>query len=422
MTLHNEPAHQTPFLPPACLGVMGGGQLARMFIQAAHQLGYQTAVLDPDPTCPAAALTHHFVHTKYDDPKGLQHLAELSVAVTTEFENVPQSCLETLAQTRWVSPPSKAVGVSQDRALEKAAITQAGFEVAPYQVLSDGSQVNEETQKLLPGILKTTRMGYDGKGQQRLKTLEDLHSALNAASKGLGSPTFVLEKQLPLLAECSVVIARSFDDHVVHLPVQLNVHRGGILFSTTVIPNWIDSALSDELIHASTELARALNYVGVLCVEFFVLQNDHTSTDPKFHWVINEIAPRPHNSAHHSLNSCSISQFELQVRTLAKLPLTQPTQHSPCLMLNLMGEMWLRGPSTSNEMRQQTEPPWADILSLPGTHLHLYGKQEARVGRKMGHLNITALDASTALQTFNACCKILGVDPGIHKPLMFGAP
>jgi 5-(carboxyamino)imidazole ribonucleotide synthase len=412
-------AEFSPFLAPACLGVMGGGQLARMFIQAAHQMGYQTAVLDPDPACPAAALTHHFVRAKYDDTQGLKELADLCVAVTTEFENVPQSSLEALAQSRWVSPPAKAVGISQDRALEKTSITQAGFDVAPYQVLSDRSQVHDQTQQLLPGILKTTRMGYDGKGQQRLKTKEDLQRALQEASTESPCPTFVLEKQLPLLAECSVVIARSFDDQVVNLPVQLNVHRGGILFSTTVIPNWIDSTLSDELIHASTQLARALNYVGVLCVEFFVLQRSDPHSDTKYQWVINEIAPRPHNSGHHSLNSCSISQFELQVRTLAKLALTQPMQHSPCLMLNLMGEMWLRGSSDLSETPSQIEPPWADILRLPGTHLHLYGKQEARMGRKMGHLNITSLDVATALETFDACCKILGVNPGEHHPLTF---
>jgi 5-(carboxyamino)imidazole ribonucleotide synthase len=419
MTPSTDQIASSPFLPPACLGVMGGGQLARMFIQAAHQMGYQTAVLDPDPSSPAAPLTHHFVHAKYDDPNGLKELSEVSVAVTTEFENVPQSSLEALARSRWVSPPAKAVGISQDRALEKASITQAGFAVAPYEILSDRSQVQDQTQQLLPGILKTTRMGYDGKGQQRIKAIDDLNLALDEANKSSNSSTFVLEKQLPLLAECSVVIARSFDDQVVNLPVQLNVHRGGILFSTTVIANWIDSALCDELIDASTRLARTLNYVGVLCVEFFVLQRADNQSDSKYQWVINEIAPRPHNSAHHSLNSCSISQFELQVRTLAKLALTQPTQHSPCLMLNLMGEMWLKGTSALNETPQQIEPPWADILRLPGTHLHLYGKQEARVGRKMGHLNITSPDASSALKTFDACCKILGVDPGEHKPLRF---
>ncbi len=413
MTQPTTSAQMPLSLPPACLGVMGGGQLARMFIQAAHQMGYQTAVLDPDPACPAASLTHHFVHAKYDDALGLKKLAQTSQAVTTEFENVPQSSLEILARSLWVSPPSKAVGISQDRALEKAAITQAGFDVAPYQTLSLRSQVNAQTQNLLPGILKTTRMGYDGKGQQRLNNIEQLQLALDADPDSPKRATYVLEKQLPLLAECSVVIARSFDDQVVHLPVQLNVHRAGILFSTTVIPNWIEQTLCDELILASTQLAKALNYVGVLCVEFFVLEKAQNSTDSKYHWVINEIAPRPHNSAHHSLNSCSVSQFELQVRTLAKLPLTQPTQHSPCLMLNLMGEMWLRGGA------QQVEPHWDEILRLPGTHLHLYGKHEARIGRKMGHLNITAPDASKALATFDACCNILGVEPGDHKPLLF---
>lgn len=409
-------------LPPTCLGVMGGGQLARMFIQAAQQMGYQTAVLDPDEHCPAQALAHHFIPAHYDDSTALMTLAQLSPCVTTEFENVPQSSMQTLEQWVWVSPPSKAVGISQDRALEKTTLSQAGFEVAPFEVFRAGSPISQDTQKLLPGILKTTRMGYDGKGQQRLSSLDQLRLALDAANSTTNPPTFLLEKQLPLLAECSVIIARSLDDQVVNLPVQLNVHRDGILFSSTVIANWIDETLCKELIQASTHLARALEYVGVLCVEFFVLDNTLGTREAKYHWIINEIAPRPHNSGHHSLDSCSVSQFELQVRTLAKLPLTQPLQHSPCLMLNLMGEMWLSSPNKPQDNIQPVEPPWEEILRLPGTHLHLYGKQQARVGRKMGHLNITSSNPVTAQDTFNRCCKLLGVAPMEHRPLRFESP
>jgi 5-(carboxyamino)imidazole ribonucleotide synthase len=214
----------------------------------------------------------------------------------------------------------------------------------------------------------------------------------------------ILEKRLPLAAECSVVLARSHDGQTVHLPLQTNLHRDGILAVTEVF----DGALSPETtalaLRSAYDIARQLDYVGVLCVEFFLLQDgpERAALGPL---VVNEIAPRPHNSGHHSINSCDLSQFELQVRCMAGLPLTLPRLHSACVMLNLLGDLWLSGSNTP------LEPDWSQLLALPGTHLHLYGKTEARRGRKMGHLTVTATDITHARQTALQAAAVLGIAP-----------
>ena len=383
-----------PLLPGATLGVLGGGQLGRMFAHAAQAMGYFTAVLDADPASPAGLVSHHHIQTAYEDPDGLARLAALSDAITTEFENVPAQALRTLGAERPVAPAAGAVAIAQDRAAEKAHFDRCGVPCAPYAVIGSAEELAAvDADRLLPGILKTARMGYDGKGQSRVKTREELAAAWQA----MGGVPCVLEKMLPLALECSVIVARGADGACVHLPVQRNLHRGGILAVTEVHEGNVPPALADQAVAAAKSIAEGLQYVGVLCVEFFVLQDGAL--------VVNEIAPRPHNSGHYSQNACDVSQFELQVRAMAGLPLTQPRQHSPAVMLNLLGDLWFaQGPHAQT-------PPWAAVLALPGTHLHLYGKADAKPGRKMGHLNVTAATAEAARATALQAAALLGIEP-----------
>lgn len=371
---------------------MGGGQLGRMFVHAAQQLGYRTAVLDADPASPAGLVAHLHVRTGYTDAAGLDALAAASEAVTTEFENVPAPSLAALAQRRPVAPAAEAVAVCQDRAAEKAHFVRCGVPCAPHALLQSDADVDAVADTLLPGILKTARLGYDGKGQMRVRT----RAELAVAFAELKRVPCVLEKMLPLAAELSVIVARAADGAVVHLPVQQNLHRGGILAVTTVpAPALPASAHAAAIAHAE-RIAASLQYVGVLCVEFFLLDDGAL--------VANEMAPRPHNSGHYSIDACDISQFDLQVRTLVNAPLVAPRLHSPCVMLNLLGDLWFRSGDTPSE------PDWGGVLALPGTHLHLYGKPDARRGRKMGHLTITAPSAEAARTTALQAAQRLGIE------------
>jgi 5-(carboxyamino)imidazole ribonucleotide synthase len=378
----------TPFIAPgATLGVMGGGQLARMFVHAAQQMGYATAVLDADPASPAGLIAHRHIRADYLDPQGLATLAELSAAVTTEFENVPARALALLAERRLVAPGAAAVAVCQDRAAEKAHFVRSGVACAPHAVIATADELAAVDDDLLPGILKTARLGYDGKGQQRVAT----RAQLAAAWEQLGRTVCVLEKMLPLAHEISVIVARAADGDIVHLPVQQNLHRDGVLAVTTVPAPDVAADTIARAIASAHQIASTLDYVGVLCVEFFVLADGTL--------VANEMAPRPHNSGHYSIDACDLSQFDLQVRAMTGAALIAPRLHSPCVMLNLLGDLWPAG----------GEPDWAAVLTLPGVHLHLYGKAEARPGRKMGHLTVTAATAAQADSTARAAAACLGL-------------
>ena len=415
-----------PLAPGATLGVLGGGQLGRMWVHAAQSMGFQTVVLDPDPQSPAGLVSHQHIQTDYLDSAGLQQMAATCHAVTTEFENVPADALAQLATTIQVAPNAHAVAVAQDRRLEKAHFVSCGVPVAPFAVIASDADLvlkqnadqgdgqtspahgsssantdgktkinsNSNNVSLLPGILKTAQMGYDGKGQVRVRTAQELTDAF----KQLGGVPCVLEKMLPLQAEYSVIVARGHDGAMVYLPIQHNVHRDGILAMTQVWAGVCDSALETQAINAAKSIAQELQYIGVLCVEFFVLE-DNTL-------VVNEIAPRPHNSGHYSLDACDASQFELQLRCMAGLPLTQPRQHSPAVMLNLLGDFWEQSGSDPN---CSNPPAWNKVLALPGAHLHLYGKSVARKGRKMGHLTITASTEDQARTIANQAAAILGI-------------
>jgi 5-(carboxyamino)imidazole ribonucleotide synthase len=392
---------QPAILPGATLGVMGGGQLGRMFVHAAQRLGYFTAVLDPDPDSPAGRVSHHHVQTDYLDAQGLAQLADLCAAVTTEFENVPAQALRSLAASRTVAPSAACVAIAQDRIEEKshfqACAAQSGVGCAPHAVIQSPADLQAVPDRLLPGILKTARLGYDGKGQVRVKTRDELAAAW---SGGKQVPC-VLEKMLPLVAECSVLVARGQDGQMVGYPAQRNVHVDGILAVTHAYPGCLGPELAARAEQATRAVAQQLGYVGLLCVEFFVVQGPGG-----LDLVVNEMAPRPHNSGHHTLDACDHSQFDLQVHALAGLPLPTPRQHSPAIMLNLLGDIWF-----DPQGRERT-PDWAQVLALSGTHLHLYGKTQARKGRKMGHLTVTGERLAEVQAVARRCADLLGL-PGL---------
>ena len=384
---------------PATLGVMGGGQLGRMFVHAAQRLGYATAVLDADPQSPAGLVSHHHIQTDYNDAQGLAQLASLCDAITTEFENVPAASLSDLAMTLPVAPGAACVAIAQNRIEEKAHFTAcadvSGVNLAPYAVIETLAQLQAVAANLLPGILKTARMGYDGKGQVRVKNTTELA----AAWADLKSVPCVLEKLMPLKAECSVIVARGWDGSVVSFAPQRNVHVDGILAVTHAYPSNMPVAQSIRAQAATESIAQHINYVGVLCVEFFIVDDgsEHGGL------IVNEMAPRPHNSGHYTMDACDVSQFDLQVHAMAGLPLPKARQHSPAIMLNLLGDVWfdLNG--------KPRTPDWQAVLALPGTHLHLYGKQGARPGRKMGHLNITGADVAGVKAVARKAADILGL-------------
>jgi len=390
----------TPALPaaasPAWLGVMGGGQLGRMFAHAAQAMGYRVAVLEPSGDCPAGQVAERLVEAGYEDAAGLDALAAQCVAVTTEFENVPAASLSRLAERVFVAPDARGVSVAQDRIAEKRFFVdcapRSGVLPAPHKIIASEADIDAIGDELLPGILKTVRMGYDGKGQVRVRSREDVRAAFTS----MDQVTCLLEKMLPLAYEVSVLTARGADGQSVVYPIAENVHRDGILFSTTVPgPN-----VSPESARRAQDAARAivaeLGYVGVLCIEFFVLQDGSL--------VVNEMAPRPHNSGHYTIDACVTSQFAQQVRAMARLPLGETRQHSPAVMLNILGDVWFEG--DGNDAR---EPAWDRVLALPGANLHLYGKTDPRRGRKMGHLTFVAPTLPEAQAGFDAACAILGI-------------
>ncbi len=382
----------TDFIAPgATLGVMGGGQLGRMFVHAAQQMGYATAVLDPDVASPAGLVSHHHVLADYLSDAGLARLSQEAAAITTEFENVPAAALKRLGEMRPVAPSADAVATCQDRAQEKAHFVACGVPCAPHALIETPAQLAAVGDDLLPGVLKTARLGYDGKGQARVGS----RAELAAAWASLKQVPCVLEKMLPLAYEVSVIVARGASGEVVHFPLQQNLHRDGILAVTQVPAPDVTPVVQQQAIAAAEKIAATLGYVGVLCVEFFVLKDGSL--------VANEMAPRPHNSGHYTIDACDLSQFDLQVRTLTNAPLIAPRLHSSAVMLNLLGDLWFA------QSEAETTPPWARVLALPGAHLHLYGKASARRGRKMGHLTLTAATPQQARAVALQAAGLLGL-------------
>ena len=373
------------------LGVVGGGQLGRMFCQSAQAMGFKVLVLEPDVHAPACQLADDVINQPYDNADALDAMAQRCVAVTTEFENVSAQSFERLARHTRVAPAANALDTVQDRATEKAYIRSLGIPVAPYAVIESLDDLSKAAPELLAdGILKLSRMGYDGKGQHRI---QDLAQARQAFSE-MGERPCVLESRLPLDHEISIVLARGLDSQIAVFDAARNVHHDGILAVTHV-----DGQQNEQTHQArdwACQIAQQMNYHGVLCVEFFVLQDGSM--------VVNEIAPRPHNSGHFTQNACVTNQFEQQARVMAGLPLGDPRLLAAAVMLNLLGEVWVGESGDQNQ-----EPDWSKILALPGVALHLYGKTEARVGRKMGHVNITAPDFKEAVRIANVVVETLSL-------------
>ncbi len=376
--------------PGQWLGLLGGGQLGRMFCMAAQSMGYRVLVLDPVANGPAGSVADDQVLADYLDDQGLARLAQRCVGVTTEFENVPALALDTLSKSIPVSPSAFSVGVAQNRIEEKAYISGCGVPVAPHAPVRKLSDIDDSLNVLLPGIVKTARLGYDGKGQIRVKTLADVKQAF----LDLNEVECVLEKRLTLQKEVSVIVARDHKGECATFPVAENHHRKGIL-ATSIVPARIDDAMASQARANAISIAGALDYVGVLCVEFFVVD--------EMGLVVNEIAPRPHNSGHYSIDACVTCQFEQQARILAGLPLGDTRQHSAAVMVNLLGDLWF---TVDGDER---EPDWAKVLALPEVKLHLYGKEQARVGRKMGHITVIAADMDKALAVAQDVRDLLGI-------------
>lgn len=373
----------TPLLPPAMLGMIGGGQLGRMFTMAAKTMGYRVMVLEPDPTSPAGSIADVHLCAPYDDPAALETLAQETRAVTTEFENVPAAVLDHLAQSVRVAPPASAVSIAQDRLREKAFLTATGLEVAPYLAVRSPEDLERDLSQWLPGILKLARFGYDGKGQRRVASEE----AVRRAFRDFGDQPCVLEKQIELELELSVIVARTGPGKVIAYPVAENQHENGIL-DLSLVPARISRETAERAQHMALAIAEALDYVGVMGVELFVTASQTL--------MVNEIAPRPHNSGHFTLDATLSSQFEQQVRTLCGWPPLEPRLLSAAAMINLLGDLW-----------GDSEPDWSVLAQEPRALLHLYGKEIARPGRKMGHINLLAENVETALHAVRALQRAL---------------
>jgi 5-(carboxyamino)imidazole ribonucleotide synthase len=391
-----KPADDGPIPPGAWLGLLGGGQLGRMFCMAAQSLGYKVAVLDPGADSPAGSVADRHVHADYLAPAGLARLASLARAATTEFENVPAEALEYLARSARVSPSASSVAIAQDRIREKTFLRDNSFGVVPFTVLLSEADSRSVDPSLVPGIVKSARLGYDGKGQVRVTSVEAVAEAFAA----MGKVPCVLERLASLACEVSVIVARSPGGATTTWPVAENRHRNGIL-DVSIVPARVDAAVAERARDVATRVAAALDYRGVLCVEMFVTQDGEL--------LVNEIAPRPHNSGHYTIDACVTSQFEQQARVLAGLPLGDTRQHEPAVMVNLLGDIWFEGSAVAPR-----EPAWTVVLRHPQAKLHLYGKAEPRRGRKMGHVTCLAPTLGEALAVAAAIKRDLGI-PGADE-------
>jgi 5-(carboxyamino)imidazole ribonucleotide synthase len=366
---------------PAMLGMLGGGQLGRFFVIAAHELGYQVTVLDPDKNSPAGKIADVHLCADFDDAAALKKMAETCAAVTTEFENVPANTLEKLALTTTVRPSAACVAVAQHRVLEKTFIKDAGLPVAPFAVIYSANDLPDDASELYPAILKVARFGYDGKGQARVKNQAEAAQAFAEFKQEV----CVLEQMLPLDLELSVVLARDAQGNIASFPTAENSHLNGIL-DISIAPARCSVVLKANAQALAKKLAEKLDYIGVLGVEFFVVGKQ---------LLVNEIAPRPHNSGHYTIDACVTNQFEQQVRVMTGLPLGDASLHSNAVMVNILGDSWYA--NNIETKGNALEPAWILACRHANLKLHLYGKHEPRKGRKMGHFTVIGQDAKLAL-------------------------
>ncbi|MCK5895981.1 MAG: 5-(carboxyamino)imidazole ribonucleotide synthase [Cocleimonas sp.] len=369
-------------LPDSTIGMLGGGQLGRMFINAAHNLGYRVIVLEPDPHSPAGLIADGHIVAAYDDRDAMWQLAQRCHLITTEFENIPADVLNTLAAACPVHPSAAAVEKAQDRNVEKAFIRSCGLLPVPYGSITTYSEIAPAVDKIdFPAIIKTARFGYDGKGQQRVDSLEEVQEAYNAFER----QPCVVEQMIDLKCEISVILARNEAGESQCFPVAENIHKDGILHQS-IVPARVDADLTQAAQVAAQRIADKMEYIGVLAVEFFISQDDEL--------FVNEIAPRTHNSGHYTMDACITSQFEQQVRAICGLPFADTSLLSPVVMTNMLGDLW----DTSLHIPTLNSLP---LLMSRTAKLHLYAKQDARIGRKMGHFNTLAETTAEALEEAN---------------------
>ncbi|MEA3318465.1 MAG: 5-(carboxyamino)imidazole ribonucleotide synthase [Bacillota bacterium] len=359
-------------VPPATIGIIGGGQLGRMMALSAKAMGFKIAVLDPTPDSPCGQVADIEVTAAFSDMEAIKKLASLSDVVTYEFENIDYEALTWLEENAYLPQGSEVLKVTQHRGTEKRAIEAAGLQVAPFMEVTTKAELHEAIQKIgYPSVLKTCRFGYDGKGQVVLKD----ESALEQAAKLLDHGECVLEKWIPFVKEISVVVARSTTGEIKAFPVGENEHRENILYKT-IAPARVDQILEMNAIQSAMTLARHFNLIGTLAVEMFVLE------DGTFY--INELAPRPHNSGHYTMDACETSQFEQHIRAVTGMPLGKTTLWKQAVMVNLLGE--------------HVDAAIEHIPHYENAKLHLYGKHEKKEKRKMGHINILADTIEQALE------------------------
>lgn len=367
-------ADRVPLRPGASLGVLGGGQLGRMFAHAATRMGYRVVVLDPAQAGPAAEVASEHLCYAYDDIEGLEQLASVCDAVTTEFENVPADSLRFLQQRIPVSPMPEAVEIAQNRIREKTFFIDNKLPTNHFARIADIGEIESAWAQMSgKAVIKTTQLGYDGKGQSVCNNANDAREAFEA----FGKVECVLEDFVEFELEVSVVLARDCFGGVQTFPVVENSHRNGIL-DTCVVPARVSEAVAERACSIACKLAEALDYVGVLAIEMFV-------TGDRI--LLNEIAPRPHNSGHYTLDATNYSQFDQQVLTLCGLPAASVELYQPAVMLNILGDMLLRDGFE-----------WSSVNSAE-CHMHMYGKTEARIGRKMGHINFVGKDIEQLLRS-----------------------
>tara|TARA_B100001765_G_scaffold205983_1_gene162859 strand:- start:209 stop:1369 length:1161 start_codon:yes stop_codon:yes gene_type:complete len=369
---------ESPLNPGSTIGIIGGGQLGRMLAIAARQMDYKTVVLDPDSNCPAGQVADRVIRSEYSDIKASSELAALADVVTYEFENVDADSVSSAEKHKPVRPSSSVLRTTQNRLHEKKALLEAGIPVANFRKVDSLRDLEDAASVLgYPMVLKTATEGYDGKGQSIIHGEHDLaisYDQLNARNVEL-----IVEQFVSFKAEVSTICARTIDGMTATFDPSENIHRNHIL-DTSIVPARIDESVSDKARIIATNIAEKLDVIGLIAVEMFVTQENDI--------VVNELAPRPHNSGHYTMDGCDTSQFEQLVRVLAGMPITLPKLHSPTVMVNLLGEIW---EDTGGN------PDWQRALELPGVSLHLYGKSAARVGRKMGHINVVAETVEEAL-------------------------
>ncbi len=364
--------------PGSTIGIIGGGQLGRMLAMAARQMDYKTVVLDPDPGCPAGQVADGQIVDIYASRGASRDLARAVDVITYEFENVDADSVSAAAELKPVHPATSVLRTTQHRQHEKNALLKAGVPIAPFRKVESLKDLKDAASDLgYPIVLKTATMGYDGKGQAIITREEDVESSYELLSRR--DVDLIVEQFVSFKMEISTICARTLEGQTATFPPSENIHRNHIL-DTSIVPARIPDDVAENARSLAAHIAEQLNVVGLIAIEMFVTKENEL--------LVNELAPRPHNSGHYTMDGCDTSQFEQLVRVLVGMPIAEPRLHSPTVMVNLLGEVW---EDTGGN------PDWESALEMPGVSLHLYGKAEFRVGRKMGHINVVADTVEDAL-------------------------